>query len=380
MFPLVLAPEHPAQFDEIFEWRIIVIGPCGLAFELGLESPAAGKFLRADLPLFALGVLGFPNVSIAHRVLCGAGGGFGKNTQPLKDLAKFLIYLAAVIALGALLAPPLYWAAQALAAHGIFRPLAAFKFQKFFDRAALLAAFALLWPAIRWLRIKGWRDLGLEPDARWRQHWAVGFAIAGLIVAAMALAYLASGVYRLLPAAPWGKLPVIALSAVTVGFVEEALFRGAIFGLLRRTLSPYAALFWVTALFAIVHFLKPDESFDPHPIGWVSGFALVPHVFHQFAEPMTVLAGFGTLFALGWLCGEAALRTRSLWMSAGLHTGVVFVKMSFAAVSRRSATHLPWIGPELQTGLVPVSLFLLAWIIVLLYLGREHGALPAKEL
>jgi uncharacterized protein len=319
-------------------------------------------------------------VSIAHRILCGAGGAFRKNTQPLKDLAKFLIYLAAVIALGALLAPPLYWMAQALARHGIFGSLAAFKFQKFFDRAALVAAFALLWPAIRWLRIKGWRDLGLEPDAHWLRHWAAGFTIAGLIVAAMALAYLKFGVYRLHPAPPWGKLPLIALSAVTVGFIEEALFRGAILGLLRRTLRPSAALFWTTALFAIVHFLKPDENFDPQPIGWLSGFELVPHVFHQFADPMTFLAGFGTLFALGWLCGEAALRTRSLWMSAGLHTGVVFVKMSFAAISSRRETHLPWIGPELQIGFVPVALFLLAWIIVILYLARENGALPAKEL
>ena len=298
----------------------------------------------------------------------------------MKDLAKFLIYLAAVITLGALLAPPLYWAAQALTVQGVFKSLAGYKFQKFFDRAALLAAFALLWPAIRWLRIEGWRDLGLEPDPRARPHWAAGFTIAGVIVAAMAVAYVEAGFYRLLPAAPWGKLPAIALSAVAVGFVEEALFRGAILGLLRRTLRPYAALFWASALFAIVHFLKPDENFDPQPIGWLSGFALVPHVFYQFAEPMTFAAGFGTLFALGWLCGEAALRTRALWMSAGLHTGVVFVKMSFAALSKRRDTHLPWIGPELQIGIVPVALFLLAWAVVILYLARENAALPAKEL
>jgi membrane protease YdiL (CAAX protease family) len=298
----------------------------------------------------------------------------------LKDLAKFLVYLAAVIALGALLAPPLYWAVQALAAHGIFTSLAVFKFQKFFDRAALLAAFALLCPLIRWLRINGLRDLGLEPDSRWLRHWAAGFAIAGLIVAAMAFAYVETGVYRMRPTASWERLPLIALSAVAVGFVEEALFRGAILGLLRRTLRPYAALFWVTMLFAIVHFLKPDENFDPHPIGWLSGFELVPHAFHQFAEPPTILAGFGTLFALGWLCGDAVLRTRSLWMSAGLHTGVVFVKMTFAAVSKRNETHMPWIGPELQIGLVPVALFLLAWMIVILYLTHENRGLPAKEL
>ena len=312
--------------------------------------------------------------------MCGAGGAFGKNTQPLKDLAKFLLYLAGVIILGALLAPPLYWAAQGLTGHGIFEFLAAYKFQKFFDRAAYLSAFALLWPTVRWLRIQGWRELGLEPDARWRQRWMAGFAIAGVTVGAMAFAYMESGVYRLLRTPPWGKLPLLALGAVTIGLLEETFFRGAILGLLRRTLRPYAALFWTTVLFAIVHFLQPDKNFDPHPIGWLSGFAALPHVFHQFAEPMTFLAGFTTLFALGWLLGEAALRTRSLWMSMGLHTGVVFVKMSFAALSKQRETLLPWIGSQLQIGLVPVALLILAWIIVLLYLSRENRALPAKEL
>ena len=230
----------------------------------------------------------------------------------MKDLAKIFGYFAAVIVLGALLAPPLYWAAQWLAGHGVFPALAEFKFQKFFNRAALISALLLLWPVVRALRIGGWRDLGIEPDARWRQHLLAGFLIAGLAVAAMAFAYVQLGIYRIRDVIAWHKILLVALSAVTVAFLEEALFRGAIFGLLRRSLRPLVALFWVTALFAIVHFLKPDESYDPGPVGWLSGFDLIPHTFHQFADPMTLLAGFTTLFALGWLCGDArCARARS---------------------------------------------------------------------
>ena len=311
--------------------------------------------------------------------LCGAGGGFGKNTPPLKDIAKIFVYLAAVIVLGALLAPPLYWGAQWLASHGILRALADFKFQKFFDRAAMIAALLLLWPTVRWLHVNGWRDLGLQPDPRGWQHLFAGFFIAGLGVTAMGFAYVHFGVYRLRAVIPWGQLPMIAVSAATVAILEEALFRGAILGLVRRTLGPYAALFWVSSLFAVVHFLKPDESFDPHPIGCLSGFALIPHAFHQFADPMTVLAGFTTLFALGWLCGAAALGTRSLWMSIGLHAGVVFVKMSFAVLSKRRDTHLPWIGNELQIGLVPVGILLLAWLAVVLWLTYENRGRSAPQ-
>ena len=296
----------------------------------------------------------------------------------MKDLAKIFGYLAAVIVLGALLAPPLYWAAQGLAGHGVFPALAGFKFQKFFNRAALISALLLLWPTIRALRIGGWSDLGIDPDPRWRQHLLAGLVIAGAAVALMAAGYLYLGIYRIRAEIAWEKIPVIALSAVTVAFLEEALFRGAILGLLRRSLRPTAALFAVAALFAIVHFLKPDDSYEPPPVGWLSGFDLIPHTFHQFAEPMTLLAGFSTLFALGWLCGDAALRTRALWMSIGLHSGVVLVKMSFNVVAKFSvktnlrSAYLPWVGDRFENGLVPVAALLLAWGAVRLWLAYEN--------
>ena len=315
--------------------------------------------------------------------MCGAPEAFRKNTRPLKDIAKIFAYLAGVILLGALLAPPLYWGANWLAGHGIFPVLAEFQFQKFFNRAALIAALLLLWPAIRWLHVGGWRDLGIEPDPRWRQHLLGGFVIAGLAVAAMAFVYVQLGIYRMRDVIAWGKVPVVLLSAVTVSFVEEALFRGAILGLVRRSLGRYAALFWVTALFAIVHFLKPDDSFEVAKVGWLSGFELIPHTFHQFVEPMSLLAGFTTLFVLGWLCGDATLRTRALWASIGLHAGVVFVKMSFSVMAKFAIKtkhrdgYLPWVDDQFETGLVPVGVLLLAWLAVVLWLNYENRSRAA---
>jgi len=303
----------------------------------------------------------------------------------LKDIAKIFAYLAGVILLGALLAPPLYWGANWLAAHGIFPVLAEFPFQKYFNRGAMVAALLLLWPTIRWLRIGGWRDLGIEPDPRWRQHLIAGFLIAGIAVAAMAFAYTQLGIYRIRDTIAWGKVAVVLLSAVTVGFLEEALFRGAILGLVRRSMGRYAALFWVTALFAIVHFLKPDDSVEITNVTWLSGFVLMPHTFHQFVEPMSLLAGFTTLFVLGWLCGDATLRTRALWMSIGLHIGVVFVKMSFSVMakfairSKHRDSYLPWVDDQFETGLVPVGVLLLAWLAVVLWLKYEHRARPAVD-
>ena len=112
----------------------------------------------------------------------------------MKELAKILGYFIAVILLGALLAPPLYWAGQGLAARGVLTFLAETEFQKFFNRAMLVAALALLWPAVRWLRIGGWPALGLEPNPHRWKHLAAGFLIAGVFVAVRAGCYIAGDV------------------------------------------------------------------------------------------------------------------------------------------------------------------------------------------
>ena len=311
---------------------------------------------------------------------------FPQHPHRLKDLAKILLYFAAVILGGALLAPPLYFAAHALAAHGIFPSLTTFSFQKYFNRASLLCAFLFLWPAIRSLHITSTQELGITPNPRWRQHLLAGLAIASLAVALLASTYLALGFYKIRPSIAWTKIPVIALSALIVAFLEEALFRGAILGLLRRSLSPLSALLATSALFAIVHFLKPDESYSPTSIGWLSGFDLIPHTFHQFANPLSLLAGFSTLFTLGWLCGSATLRTRSLWLSIGLHAGVVLVKMSFSVIAKFAIKpklrpdYLPWIGDRFENGLLPVAALLLAIFLAHLYTSHEHRLLPPTRL
>jgi membrane protease YdiL (CAAX protease family) len=291
----------------------------------------------------------------------------------LRELAKIIAYLVAVVLLGALLAPLLYWAGHSLADGGTFRFLGEVSFQRYFNRAVLLAALVLLWPAVRSLRIVGSRELGLEPDVRWRRHLGGGLLIGAGLVAMMALICVALGFYRWKGDLPWGRLPSLALSAAVVALLEECLFRGGIFGLFRRTLRPFTALFWVTAIFAIVHFLKPDEEFVVQEVNWLSGFALLPRVFHQFAEPMSVLAGFTTIFVLGWVLGYATLRTRSLWLAIGFHAGVVFVKMSFAKFTKREAISLPWVGPELQIGLVPVGVLALGGVLVWFWLRHEDS-------
>ena len=169
------------------------------------------------------------------------------------------------------------------------------------------------------------------------------------------------------------------MSSICVALIEEALFRGAIFGLFRRSLPPLAALFCVTFIFAAVHFLKPLDSFTVPQVTWLSGFTVLPYLFHQFGEPMTLLAGFTTIFTLGWVVGAATLRTRSLWLGIGFHAGLVFVKMSFSKFTKRDAEYLPWVGDKLEIGLVPVAVLALGGVLMAWWLHRDRRTVAGRN-
>jgi len=275
-----------------------------------------------------------------------------------------------------LLAAPLYWGGHWLASHGFLPWLATTPFQKFFHRGLLVAAILLLWPTARWLHVSSVRALGLAPNPRRWRDLAAGFAASFLMMLALAAVLLALHVVRWRHQTQLVDFANIAASAVFVSIFEEWLFRGAILGLLHRAMNRYGALFFTSALYSILHFLKPDDNALPQTVRWLSGFALIPGAFAQFREPWLVLGGFTTLFCVGWILGWARLQTRSLWLSIGLHAGWILGIMSFSKATRRILKiqeTLPWFGGDLTVGLGSVAVVLLTGGLVWMYLrGRAQ--------
>lgn len=283
----------------------------------------------------------------------------------MKSLGKIIFYLVATVVLGALLAPPLYWGGNWLAGHGILTWLGETPFRKFFHRGLLIAAIALLWPTARWLRVPGLAALGLRPNPRRWEDLGAGFAIALLSMAALGAVLLALEFSRLRHTVPAFAFVKIAVSAVVVSFLEEWLFRGAILGLLARSLNRHAALFFTSALFSILHFLKPNDTAVPQTVGWLSAFGLIPGSFEQFGEPWLVLGGFTTLFIVAWILGYTRFKTGSLWMAIGLHAGWVFGLMGFNKATKRIVKDaLPWFGDNLLTGLGAILAVLITGLLV----------------
>ncbi len=292
----------------------------------------------------------------------------------MKDAARLLLYLAGVILLGALLAPPLFWLGQAVIAHGFLPSLAKFDFESYFHRALLIAAAALLWPLFRVLRVRRWRDLALEKNSRAGADLGMGFAIAAIPLLCCGAVIIALHIYSQRGGFLWHKMPDVLVAASIVPILEELLFRGFILGVLLRSFSRLGALLLTSALFSIVHFLKAPTTTSPNDaVRWFSGFDSIAHSFGQFSDPMLLTGGFLTLFAIGCILADARLRTASLWLPIGLHAGWIFANGTFSKAAHREALVLPWLGKNLLVGIVPLTLALVSWALLRLWVKHADA-------
>jgi len=281
----------------------------------------------------------------------------------LKDAVRLLVYLLATVLLGALLAPPLFWAAQSLAAHGTFTFLAHYDFETFFHRALLIAALILIWPLVRSLEVRKLDDLQLSRNPHGWRDWIAGFLLSAVPLICCGAILIATPVFSMRGAINWPGVAKVAAAALFVPIIEELFFRGLILGALLKTGRQLMSIFLTSALYSIVHFLKaPDHTSTD--VTWMSGFNSIAHAFVQFTDPLLVGAGFTTLFLIGWILAEARLLTRSLWLPIGLHAGWILTAGAFNKIALRQLMLLPWLGKSLLVGVVPLAIACLTWLLM----------------
>jgi membrane protease YdiL (CAAX protease family) len=167
----------------------------------------------------------------------------------------------------------------------------------FVNRALLIFALAGLWPLLRALGATSLREVGLrKPTAHWRTLLGgllLGFASLALVavvtLAAGGRAFIQNNdSMRLME-----KIVGAALSAVVVAVLEETLFRGGIFGGLRRVFHWRVALVASSMIYAIVHFLESAKH--EGAVTWLSGLELLPRMMRGFANWEQIVPGFFNL-------------------------------------------------------------------------------------
>ena len=286
--------------------------------------------------------LGCYNKSLTKKALRSRLACIGRNpiVSPMRPVLALGIYISAVFLGGALIAPGFYWITQAAG----LTHLAATPFHRFVNRSLLGIALIGLWPLLRTLGARSREDVGLAlPDMK---QLSAGFALGFISFAMVPAAALWTGARA--PASTYHhltqKLVGAALTALVVGTLEEILFRGGIFGALRRNLNWIVALIGSSMIYALVHFLG-----NPHqagPVFWYSGLELLPRMLEGFVHWQRLVPGFFNLTIAGALLALAYQRTGNLCFSIGLHAGWIFWLKSYAVVTQDVRGAHTWIWGE----------------------------------
>jgi membrane protease YdiL (CAAX protease family) len=209
-------------------------------------------------------------------------------------------------------------------------------FHRAMDRALLISAVAAL--AFFWVRIplaKLWPWNGEE----WKQL-LLGYFIAAVSIQAMLGASLAlagfTGVHRNAGEVA-GRVLLALVAALTVPPLEETLFRGFVQRELAAGLGWRAGWILGAAIFMLAHFLKIPVELDHGPVHFWSGATALGAAFANFGHDLAQLVNAGkavNLFLIGLILGGIFLRTGSLWMNAGLHSGWIFGLLLFTGLTQ----------------------------------------------
>jgi membrane protease YdiL (CAAX protease family) len=260
----------------------------------------------------------------------------------MRPLRALVIYLVVVFIGGALLAPLLYRLAQT-AGHA-FPQIASAPFHRFVNRSLLIFALAGLWTLLCALGATSWRETGLvQIHGQWNKFYG-GLLLGFVSLAVVAGTAIGGGDRVFIPGLTAHKIVGIIFDAIAtaavVGTIEEILFRGGIFGGLRRILHWQLALIVSSVIFALVHFLQRAEFTGP--VAWNSGLILLPRMLGGFADFHVLVPGFINLTLAGFLLGLAYQRTGNLYFSIGLHVGWIFWLKTYDAFTTGAPRAATW--------------------------------------
>jgi CAAX protease family protein len=260
----------------------------------------------------------------------------------MRPSLALIIYLVFVFVGGVLLAPWLWWLAQT-GAHA-FPKIAAAPFHRFVDRSFLILALGGIWPLLRALGAKSWREIGIVPPYGQMKKLSGGLLLGFFSLAFVAGMAIGFGDRTLIPNVTAHKIVGTIFSAIgtaaIVATLEEILFRGGIFGGLRRFIYWPFALVISGAIYALTHFLRRAEFTGA--ITWHSGLELLPQMLRGFVDFYTFVPGFFNLMLAGILLGFAYQRTGNLYFPIGLHAGWIFWLKTYGAFTADSPGARIW--------------------------------------
>jgi membrane protease YdiL (CAAX protease family) len=281
-----------------------------------------------------------------------------------RPLRAILIFLAVVFLGGAVISPWIYQLVLAICGPDSY--LGGHPFHRYYGRTVQVLAVLCLWPFLRALGLRSLAELGLSRP-RWGRL-AAGFGLGFASLAVVAMIGVAVGAMMLrgeVPAAKLSKMAALAAAgAALVAVLEELLFRGALFGGLRRAWSWPFALVVSSAVYALVHFMGKGDG--DQVVKWYSGFEMLARLLGGFAHWREIVPGFFNLTLAGAILALAYHRTGNLHFSIGLHAGWIFwLKMCKATTYPAASRSWIWGTAKLVDGWL--ALLVLAVVLAVVW-------------
>jgi membrane protease YdiL (CAAX protease family) len=255
------------------------------------------------------------------------------------------VYLALVFLGGSLLAPWLYHLIQWGAAnYSGLEHLAQNPFHRYVNRSLIVLGVLGLVPYLRRIGVRSWTGAGLGRTPAMGKHLGQGFLLGFGSLAIVAVVTVMAGARNLnhqhTGAEVLKHIGNAGLAAILVAPLEELLFRGALFGGLRKACAWPGALLVSSALYALVHFFERPAS--PETVDWASGLVVLGRMMRGFVDLDTLIPGFFNLTLAGIILGLGYHLSGTLYFSIGLHAGWIFWLKSFGFMTEEAARTHRW--------------------------------------
>ncbi len=284
-----------------------------------------------------------------------------------RPLRAILFFLALIFLGGAVISPWIY--RLVIGVCGPDSWLGQHPFHRYYGRTVQVLAVLGLWPFLRALGQRSLADLGwCRPAGQWGRL-AGGLALVAMIGVAVGVRVVRGDVPGL------GMVEVLALSALSAGVVavlEEALFRGALFGGMCRAWPWPFALAVSSVVYALVHFMGKGDG--TQAVQWYSGFEMLGQLLGGFRQWPESFTGFLNLALAGAILGLAYQRTGNLYFSIGLHAGWIFcLKLSKEVTCPATDRGWLWGTEKLVDGWLALPLLLVVLAVVWRWCGGRRA-------
>ncbi|HIF50609.1 MAG TPA: CPBP family intramembrane metalloprotease [Thiotrichaceae bacterium] len=282
----------------------------------------------------------------------------------MRAIFVFFLFVVSAFLLGAVLAYPLKL---------LLDPVLALAFRKYLTYATLISGLIISGVYLQLYNLLSLKAFGYNGKAikffgNMRDGFIYGLSIMLIIEALLLLL----GIHEIDATRSYTLQSVALLitKAVVVGlliaFIEESIFRGALFTGLYKQTGAVIATFFSSLLYATVHFIRYRDLPADVDIGWLTGLTMIPEAFRRFYH-WSIQDYFLTLFIFGVLLALLRLKHKSIAACIGVHAGIVMlIKISDYVTNRTHNSNFDYLVSQYNSTFGWIS-FMVIFIFTIFY-------------